>query len=286
MIPVGRLAPGNQWDQNLLDRLFDNTLHPTGLTFQRIEGFPKADGCVLIIPGRYWATGMDVISEAVAEYEWLLLMRCGDEEDEFDVGEIRHPNARFWVQTPRADRDYGDARLFGVGFPPHFNDLKPDPPHKDLDVFLSAQNTHDRRRQCFAQLPVDGSGRFVRATEGFTAGMPHHAYMGMMRDAKTAPAPSGAVSPDSFRLYEALEAHTVPIADDVSPAYDSRGYWRSLFPDVSFPVLTDYQDLPGYLDDVLRDWPRIGNRVTAWWMRQKRRYAEWMVEDLKALGAL
>ena len=53
MIPVGRLAPKDQWDQNMLDLLFDNDLYYTGLTFKRIEGYPHTDGAILIIPGRY-----------------------------------------------------------------------------------------------------------------------------------------------------------------------------------------------------------------------------------------
>jgi len=101
-----------------------------------------------------------------------------------------------------------------------------------------------------------------------------------------APAPSGAVSPDSFRLYEALEAHTIPIADDISPTHDSAGYWRLVFPDAPFPILDSYEQLPGYIEDQLKAWPANANQIAAWWTRQKRTMARNLRNDLKKLGAL
>jgi hypothetical protein len=71
----------------------------------------------------------------------------------------------------------------------------------------------------------------------------------------------------------------------VSPVYDSRGYWMALFPDAPFPTLTNYDDLPGYIDDVLTDYPRLANRTAAWWVAQKRRLGDWLRSDLAALGA-
>lgn len=288
VIHVGRLAPFNQWDQTLLDDLFANELYPTGLSFQRWDGYPNADGgCVLLIPGRYWADSTDQVTEAIARFDWVLGIRVGDEEDLFDIGRVGHPNIRWWVQSPRTDRDYGDARFIGVGFTPHFRHLPTESPEKRLNVFLSAQNTHSRRSLAFRTLanaaPADS---VIQETEGFTQGMAFDKYRAAMLAARVAPAPSGAVCPDSFRLWEALEAHTVPIADDVSPTYDSQGFWEKVCPGAPFPVLSKYRDLPGYINDVASDWPASANRVTAWWMLQKRRYVQWLREDLEALGAL
>jgi hypothetical protein len=284
MIPVGQLAPGDQWDQNLLDRLFDNTLYPTGLEFKRVEGYPNTDGAVLVVPGRYWWGSIDRINEAIARYDWLLLMRVGDEEDQFDIAKVSHPNARFWVQTPRTDREY-DARLFGVGFPPHFNALPAGPPEKLLDVFLSAQNTHERRNAAFDVLKP-GERWTINETQHFTHGFTAGDYASLMAAAKVGPAPAGPESPDTFRLYEALEAHCVPIADDVTPRYPSAGYWERIFPGCPFPVYTDAANLLGYCQDALNGWPANANRIAAYWMRYKRRLAHWLKDDLEALGAL
>lgn len=287
MIPVGRLAPADQWDQNMLDLLFANKLYPTGLQFKRFEGYPNTEGCCLLIPGRYWHEHTVEITEAVSRYDYVLAFRVGDEEDTFDIRKVAHPNLKWWVQTPRVGVDYGDARLFGVGFPRHFNDLPARPPTARLtDVVLAAQDTHTRRHEAFAVLNRCHFSKTVTATEGFTQGLTPKRYVESMIHAKTAAAPSGAVSPDTFRLYEALEAHTVPIADDLSPAYDSRGYWNMIFGDPPFPIYTDTDELPLLVSDVTYRYPRMNNRVAAYWMRYKRLLRDWLVEDLKALGAI
>lgn len=287
MIPVGRLAPGDQWDTNMVDLLLANKLYPTGLEFKHVAGYPPKSGGILVVPGRYWHARMPDIEDAVASHDWLLLIRTSDEEDLFNVNDFAGPaKIKFWVQTPRTDRDYGDARLFGVGFPPHFNHLSPDVPERDLDIFLSAQDTHERRHEAFQQLRSVKGPAIIEATSGFTKGLAPDRYAYHMMTAKVAPAPAGPASPDTFRLFEALEAHAIPIADDITPAYDSAGFWRELFVDAPFPILTDYASLPGYIESAIRIWPYDANRIAAWWMRAKRQMAIWLHDDLKALGAL
>lgn len=275
MIAVGRLAPKDQWDQNMLDRLFANNLYHTGLEFSRHEGYPsKTAGCVIIIPGRYWFERCNEISESLARYDWVLAIRTGDEEDLLDPDRVVHPNIRWWVQSPKPGRDYDGARLFGVGWPPHFNELTAAP--AAAEVFLSAQNTHPARNECFDSL--DGVDGHIVATDGFTRGMPRDDYVAAMCGTKIAPAPSGPVTADNFRLFEALQAHVVPIAD-------TKDFWNLLF-QPAFPIIDTYTQLPGYIKDQLRLWPANTNRITAWWMHTKRQYSRWLIDDLNELGAL
>jgi hypothetical protein len=277
VIPVGRLAPKDQWDQNMLDRLFDNELFDTGLNFKRYDGYPpNADGCILIIPGRYWHAKGNQISEAISKFQWVLAMRVGDEENLFDPDIVFHRNIKWWVQSPNPTQDYGDARLFGIGYPPHFNHLVST--ERGTAVFLSAQNTHEARHQCFTALEAVAVPKLVNETAGFTAGMDRNRYATCMCAAKIAPAPSGPVTADTFRLYEALEAHTVPIADD-------KTFWLNLYPDAPFPIVDSYEQLAGYIHDQIEDWPANSNRITAWWMRQKRQLSKWLTDDLHDLGA-
>jgi hypothetical protein len=276
MIPVGRLAPKDQWDQNMLDLLFANELYDTGLTFKRCEGYPVSDGAILIIPGRYWHHRTNEISEAIAKYQWVLAMRVGDEEDLLEPDRVFHRNIKWWVQSPKPGHDYGDARLFGVGFPPHFNVLWPT--ERAISVFLSAQNTHGLRHECFDALHNVTVSKLVKETSGFTQGMDKKRYAEMMCSAKVAPAPSGPVTADNFRLFEALEAHAIPIADD-------KDFWLTVFPDAPFPIVDTYDQLAGYINDQLDAWPRNANHISAWWMHQKRNLSLWLTQDLDDLGA-
>lgn len=291
MIPVVYLPPEGNWDQNIVHLLLENKLWDTKLEFEVVPSWPEAFGIVLVIPGRFWNTMIESdIVPAIQQYEWVLALRTSDEEDWFDISKVEHPNIKWWVQTPRTDREYGDARFFGVGFTPHFNDLPAETPTRSLDWFLAGQRTHERRQQAFNAVrrirPRGEDSRLFLETEGFTQGYHPGTYAGHMQSAKVAPAPSGAISPDSFRFYEALESHAVPIADDISPVYNSKGFWQMLFPDLPIPVLTDYRSLPGYIRDIVDHWPRDANRTTAWWMQRKREMSRWLIQDLTELGAI
>lgn len=242
----------------------------SGAEFRWWEGYPNTDdACVLIVPGRYWFERTDEISAAIARYPSVLAIRTGDEEDLFDIARVQHPNIRWWVQTPTAERDYGDARFVGVGWTPHFDDLQAYPPLKDVDVALAGQNTHPRREAAFAAAARCPNVE-LHPSEGFTQGLPPAAYRDLMLRTKVAPCPSGAVSPDSFRVWEALEAHAVPVVDDLSPVNAEAGFWTRVLPDAPFPVLVTWPKLPAIAAQILSDWPHTGNAVTAWWMRYKQ----------------
>lgn len=285
-ISVHCLPPGNQWDQTVVSELLADRLYHHGLTFRRHDTWPDSDGLVLIIPGRYWYHRTDELTDALVRYQWVLAIRTGDEEDLLDVSEVVHPNLRWWVQTPRVDRDYGDARLFGVGYAPVFANLPAEPPPPRHNAFLSAQKNHDRRHDFFDHLDDLGPNCLVTATDGFTHGMTPHDYADVLTASRAALAPSGPYTPDTFRAYEALQSHTVPIVDDVATYNPTPGYWRRLFPDAPFPIVTNLNDLTGYTHDTLDDYPHRHNRVAAWWMRQKHALTGWLRDDLSALGVI
>lgn len=294
-VHVVKLEPTSQWDQTVLNLLWSNQLTPTGMEFIDTHGMwptPIGAGIILVIPGRYWFddefnhNSIAYINGKIADYPWVLAIKTGDEEDLLDIDRIEHPNIRWWIQTPRTDKTYGGARRFGVGFTPHFNGVRKNWPVKDIDVYLAAQNTHPRRFEAFAMTKYLNVDMMVlNESPGFTQGLTPDVYTDNMVHSKIALAPAGPASPDSFRLYEALESHCVPIADDVTMLYDSNGYWRSIFDDPPFPIITDWRELPQLVDDVMSKWVSWSNRIAAWWIRQKREYMRWLIDDLIALGA-
>lgn len=295
-IDVGWLEPPDQWDCTLVSDLLDGTLYPHGLKVEHHQGFPNSDGAIIVCPGRYWASRTDQINQSIQRFQWMLLLRTSDEEDLFDIGDVVHENARFWVQTPRGGRDYGDARLFGVGYSPHFRDLPVDPPVKDTDVYLAAQKSnaltgrhfkvYERRAAFFKALRRVAGSKVLVERDGFAQG-DRAEYVAGMLAAKVAPAPTGMVSVDSFRFWEALQSGAIPVADTVSDADGLTDYWVRLFGhDTPFPILRDVEHLPMIVDGLIDGWPANANRVQAWWYREKRQYALDLKIDLEALGAL
>ena len=269
---VGRLAPPNQWDQNQLEQTLTGPWH---------DGYPNTNKpLTLIIPGRYWHDRPHEISAAIARYPQVTAIRVGDEEDLFDTTAVEHPNINWWIQSPHTGRDYGTAQYLGVGWTPKFNELPDHPPTKALRVFLAGQNTHTRRHEAFDALNnYRRDDTIIYETNGFTKGLTPARYVSAMLDAKVAPCPSGAVCPDTFRLWEALQAHAVPIADDISPTYNSTGFWRQLLPDAPFPVITRWADVNPVITETLKDWPNSANQTAAWWMRHKHATRQKLVGD-------
>jgi hypothetical protein len=287
MIDVMWLPPSGL-DQFMIRDLLSNVLwNPVGAyEFRHVEDFAevRGDGAVLVLPGGY--NEATAINDMIAPLKWVLVIIVSDENNQFPTDELKHPNMKLWVQYPRTGRDYGNARFIGAGYaeaPKFF----PEDPTIINDIFLSAQDTHERRHKMFdaveqyaeehPDLVVD-----VIRTRGFTQGIKPIDYYEFMRTTKIAPAPSGTTTPDSFRVYEALECGAIPIADDLSPRYDSKGYWARLFPDTPMPILGD-DDIAAIISTELANYPQRRNQIFAWWQQQKRQYAYDLVEDLNYL---
>lgn len=257
------------WDQGLLEDIFADEDN------QEVSEIPKCKEAIVVIAGRYYVDLVSEVNEQLRNVEDVTLIVTSDEESLFPFDKINHPNYRLYLMTPRFDRKYKNVTKFlGEGYPPHMK-LPLEPPTKDLDFFFSGQITHDRRQKL--KVAMDSIEEFkhdnqlegvFNATPGFTKGLkPEDYYKEMMR-AEAVPCPAGPATPDSFRLFEALECGAVPIADSMSPS-NVINYWQQLYPDAPFPIFDDYDTLQGNLRDVRDQYPVINNKCLAWWMRYK-----------------
>lgn len=273
------------WDMNMLTKLLQHKLwQPVGAYSFRFHNDLKTvskdtEGIVFILPARYHTEHYKQINDDLNRFKWVLAIFTSDEESLFDVNQIEHPNIKKWVMTPRAQS--GDRQI-GEGFPPDASMLARYQYKKTSNYFFSGQITHKRRHMLKSALEAsDIKGKFIE-TEGFTKGLEHWDYYQEMAKAKVVPCPSGPATPDSFRLYEALEAGAVPIADDICPAYET-GYWHLIHPDAPFPVLKNYSDLHGYMEDMINRYPEVNNKVFAWWQAYKRKLSYWLTDDIDEL---
>lgn len=280
-IPVIILRGGASWCKSMYIKMFKNKLDniDTGYNFsiniiESGQEWPVSEGAVVLIHGHFWSGHYD-------KYKWVIAMRTDDEEDEFDIFKIKHSNIKWWVQYPVMGRDYGDARLIPIGTPNYFDDLPSARPVKDIDIFLSAQDTHQRRHDVFETVDrIKTSSSFVNRTDGFSAGISREDYRNKALRSKIMPAPSGAVSPDSFRLYEALESHAYPIADDISPQIESKGFFKRLFPDAPFPIIEDWGELEHI---VLNYQPDKQKEIDEWWTNYKKSLIMNLRKDIEKL---
>lgn len=296
-------TPGRgYWDMGMLEGLFSGDLwHAVGKADYRhlktLDGI--TDGAIIVFPARAQVDYVDRLNADIKKLRWVIIMVTGDEEASFPFDKLKHPNMKLWVMSPRRLPRYEGVRFLGTGYPPqakeHLAAAQINAYTRGYDWMFAGQITHERRRQMAAKLLEmqqrdDMYGEYL-PSEGFTQGVEPLDYYAIMAASKIAICPSGPQTPDSFRLFEALEAGCIPIADTRIPSdmpNDQFGddYWTWFFgEEPPFPVITDYDQLPGYTLEALHDWTAKANRVGAWWMKKKRQMAYWLEQDLIAVEA-
>lgn len=257
------------WDQAMIEDLLDGSLWDVPHR-QEVEHFVDSDLAdftygVVVVPARHNANRARVIADRLSRADWALVILTGDEEHTFDVGLLTE-HATVWVMHP-GEHTPGDV-FIGSGYAP-FARGSAEPIMKDLDWFFSGQITHERRRQCADALENEPNGWLVR-TEGFTQGLEPETYVEALRSAKIAPCPSGPVSVDNFRLYEALEAGCVPLVDGRTPAGSEDWYWPKVHPGHPFTVIEDWDSVGAHMAEMLGRYPLDANLCFSWWQQYKR----------------
>lgn len=279
------------WDYQLLnDLLFESGY------FEEVSDFENVHGGLYVLPARSHADKKYYkrINEQVRYWDWVIFMLMGDEEHVFDYHKLKHPNMKIYLMSARPDKHkdvdgvipngYAQEAKRLIEFGKKANKLKNE---RRLTYFFAGQNTHEHRHLCIEGIRDIEQGRLVK-TEGFTQGIAPMEYFKEMARAVVAPAPSGAVIPDTFRLYEALESGAVPIAENTAPRYDGKeNYFEFIFGEKPmFPILKNKEewltvvDTINFINDV---YPEMNNRVFAWWQRYKYKFVRKLMQDIAQL---
>lgn len=289
------------WDQAWLEALTARRLWtPPGFPdFEHHEGdlscLPSEGGAVVVLPARWHSAPEDVerLCEALGRLPWVILILCGDEEGEFPIHQFSHPNAKVWLQTPHPmNRQHAD-RVIGDWWPPQCRPLfaAQGEQERHLGWFFAGNLNNERRVECLEVLRRHQNERgdgMLKLTRVFGSGFPYPEYLRCMASAKVAPCPAGSYSPDTFRVYEALEAGCVPVVDRWAPRTpDERDYWQTLFHvEPPFPILDAWSEFDAVCDEILGDWQTWANRCGSWWEQEQRLTAWDLLDDLRAVGAI
>lgn len=267
------------WDQALLTDMLNHYL------IQNALANCDDSGAVMVIPGAYQADYLRFINRELEKYKWVILFITSDEESNFPVEEIKHLNCIIYVQYPKKGR-HDQYKKLPLGYTSETR-KRLDHSDKNINAFFSGQITNQRRRdfdEYFSPYVKKDNRSSYAMTDGFAAGFPAETYYKYMKRAKVAPSPSGPISPDSFRAYEALEYGAVPICDNISTAYDEQDYWRYLFGSNPLPTINDYSNLPGYIDDILKVYPTKNIQVQSWWIKKKHDLIMEIKRDIEKLS--
>lgn len=238
------------WDQALLEDLSSD--------------FKNGDRAMFIIPGAYQGHLVQEIAEFLFNYKKVLVFITSDEGGNFPVEKLIGTHGDMIIYS-----QYDTSKnIFPLGYTPKTREVLRDigviP--KDKDWFFSGQVNHMRREQMQEQLQKMEGGVFVN-TGGFAKGMEPWEYYHNLASSHAVICPPGNVTQDSFRVYETLEAGSIPIVDALTPTGKDTKYWERLFPDAPFPLLKDYKELPELIEKC-KDF-HYSNKVFAWWIRKK-----------------
>lgn len=272
-------TPNNDyWDYGLINELFNNQLWQTE-TYQthEVSSLPKKQKAVVVLPARHHA-GLELeLNKQLNKIKNVVLFLMGDEEADFAVEKIAHPSINIWVQNPHPGK-HDNYNKLGTTYPPQSQKILPKLPfNKTIPLFFSGQLTHRRRLEV-----IDGINEWIaqgnkaefHTSKGFTQGLSHEEYYSKMASSQISPCPAGAIIPDSFRLFEALESMSFVLADNRNTQGTIKNYWEWLFNEQPpFKMVNDWDILVGWSYEVLEDWDNLIQQQTAWWIRWKRDFA-------------
>jgi hypothetical protein len=254
----------DKWDYGLLKEVFDKySIDQIKVTF-----IPKVDRGFVVIPGPQNLGHEDDINKEIQNLYRLVLFITGDEESRFDISKINHPNAEIWVQYfNESNKQYNKLP---IGVPQHLKQFIPDYPIKDYDLYFGGQITHSRRQQ-LAKAIKTMPNTLYKPTEGFAQGDQPIDYYRNLASARIAPAPSGAVTIDSFRFFEAIEMLCLPIGDSVDSKDRDIDFYNILFEE-NIPVsfVSNWADLRFLVPEILNQYPKNMHKVVCWWIKYKR----------------
>lgn len=200
-------------------------------------------------------------------YPQTLVIVTSDEENKFPISELYHPDMKVWSSYP-VSRDLDG--YWPIGYRSDTKKLIKTYglPEKTLDWFFAGQSNHQSRWECVAALKDLPNG-FLEVSDGFGQGLSYDTYIKYMTLAKVVPCPMGSVSPDSFRLYEALESGCIPIVEN-------REFWTMMFGEVPFPIVENWLGLKDMIE-YYKDRPDVNNKCQVWWL-EKKKELQWALQ--------
>lgn len=235
---------------------------------------------VVVLPGGNHVDDVDWVNTELNFFDSVVLFITSDEGALFPVERLAHPNLKLWIQTPRPEVNYpSGTQFFGVGSGRAWRHARPQI-EREHRLALAGQRTHARRDQAFAEASRV-SGSVVQETTGFMKGMERTEYLELLRNAWWAPAPSGILTQDSFRFYEALEMGAIPIPDALRSDGGGRGYWGLVAPGLSLEPIVEWRSLRSSID-AAEAFGRgmLQSVVHEWWHVRRREMARTLARQL------
>ncbi len=266
----------DKWDYGLLKEIFDKN----SIEQIKVNALPIEDRAFVVIPGPQNIGHEKHIAKELQNISRLVLFITGDEEGVFDIDRIDHPNAEIWIQYPH--KKHEKYNKFPIGVPQHLKNNLPNYKTKTYDVFFAGQITHQRREQLAGAIALVNNALY-KPTDGFARGDKPIHYYDNLASSRIAACPAGAVVIDSFRLFEAIEMMSLPIADLINSSGLEDDFYQRVFNEVvPFYKIKDRNELPNLTLRLLEGYPNNMHTVVCWWIKYKRDFGIKLMRQINA----
>lgn len=237
------------WDQYLFELAFKDYNHSLSITDQK--------EAIVIIPGAYQAYLINEINQELSKLEKCVVIITSDEENNFPIDKLSHKNMKVFATYPTVQME--NVGWLPIWYPPHAEMIEKK--EKIYDWSFSGQVNHDSRVKMINDVKNIPNGKYY-ISGGFAQGLEHKEYYDLMSKSKIVLCPRGNISPDSFRLYEALEAGCIPIVEN---SY----FWLKMFKTIPFPIIGNDFNWRNAINLILRDYHLYKQNVDKWWKTTK-----------------
>jgi hypothetical protein len=246
-----------------------------------------SEGAVVVINGAFIGTrSLMELNDSLLNFKWVLLVLIGDEGSFQHLEWIQHPNLSVWIYDPKPGK-FKESRYHNL--PAGALQMAFCPPReKTLDWFFSGSVRDINWDRAIRDLR--GNGLYYDTHLGYEG------YAEHLSESKVVPCRPSWTSPETCRVYDALESGCIPIVG-IYPGenppghywwrgygYDWDNFWMHLFGEQPpFPVIRTPNALDDAVQNTLREWPENQRRVHAWWVDYKIRLVDSLRADAKRL---
>ena len=257
-------ASRGNWDSGLILETFNKypELFPQHNAHKNI--FPER--AIVVVVGR---PAIEPLREYLETIKSGIVILTGDEECSFECEKAIPDHLDIWSQCWAPHRKNVKEKIL-LGCPNRLVDYKINShlPKKYTWSFIGqVQNPHrDACVEVLKTLP-DGFLHIAPMFGGQEGGIEYQEYLDICCQSKYVICPSGSMTADTFRLYEAIECGAIPITDARSPrdAADFN-YWDEVYPMSGLMTVSNWDELVKFQAAM----DRVTYFHSGWWFDYKK----------------
>ena len=284
---------------------------PENTYIGNFSDLPPKTGAIVVVNGaRADSSYIPALQKFIKDMPWVVVFSMQDDNSILRLHELKHPNMKIWVHSPKcggagfewSQNNHDYARRIPVGTTKLFRNLSPEQraTPKTIDWLFIGRLGFSTRVEWFVALRDLVGNKFtdtgtlnerrIWTQDGCTEEwVTEEKYVNMMLAAKVVICRPASCTPETGRLYEALEAGCVPIVarcatGDWNQKYNWQAYWPYVFGEIPpFPIIDGPRDLARGIQEALNEYPENANRIQIWWADYKIRLAKQLHDEVNLL---